>query len=579
MIVGIDLGTTNSLVSVWEGEGIRLIPNEFGEFLTPSVVSFDKDKNVIVGKTARERLITDPDNTVREFKRQMGRDVKYNLGKAGSYTPVELSAIVIKKLVADAEKYIGEKVDSAVISVPAYFDDHQREATRIAGIKAGVKVTQLVNEPSAAALSYHISHMDQDEKFIIFDFGGGTLDVTLVDAFDNVVEICNISGDNSLGGKDFNEAIAMDICSKADLEWLHLDKKDQAILLNIAEGIKIALSTEDEIETQVTLKGKEFSYRLNRQELINISTPIFKKLTIVLKRLMNDAMLEIEDISGVIMVGGSSKMPIVRAYLESLFGGKVILDNDGDVAICRGVGIVTGINLRKEMVKDIVMTDICPFSLGVDVVGDVMSTIIPKNRTLPTSRTQRYYTVSDYQTKLTFNIYQGEKKTASSNLLLDTITFDIPAKPSGEVYADVRFSYDLNGIFDIDIFCPANKTSIQRHRGAAEGIDEETLNELNVRMEELKQDPREIPEIKYLLNKAARMYEEGNEIQRRVLYEEMRKFDYILDEQSVDQCKKAAISFSITLDNIEKTMFSFSGEGGDLWKELFESTDLDDEDK
>lgn len=579
MIVGIDLGTTNSLVSVWEDDQIRLIPNEFGEYLTPSVVSFDNGKEVIVGKVARERLVTNPDVTVKEFKRQMGRDVKYKLGRAGSYSPVDLSAIVIKKLVGDAERNTGQKVTSAVISVPAYFDDHQREATRMAGIKAGIKVTQLVNEPSAAALSYHINHMDQDEKFIIFDFGGGTLDVTLVEAFDNIVEICNISGDNSLGGKDFNEAIAMDICKKTGIDYSLLDKKEQAILLNISEGIKITLSSEEEVNTKLTLLSKEVEYHLDRQELIDISKPIFKKLTIVLKRLMNDAMLDIDDIAGVIMVGGSSKMPIVRAYLESLFNGKVLLDKEGDVAICRGVGIVTGINLRKDAVKDIVMTDICPFSLGVETIGDEMSTIIPKNKTLPTSKVQRYRTVCDNQRSIMFNIYQGEKKKASSNLLLESISIDVPPRMKGEAYADVRFSYDLNGIFDIDIHCPLNNKRVQRHIGADAGIDDERLNELKLKMEELKQDPREIPEIKYLLNKAARMYEEGNEAQRRALMAEMNRFDYVLKEKSIEQCKKAAIVFSITLDNIENTMFSFSNEGGDLWKELFDSVDADDDEE
>jgi len=211
MIVGIDLGTTNSLVSVWTDEGVKLIPNEFGEYLTPSVVSFGKE--TYVGKTAKEMLITKPENTFKEFKRLMGKDVKLKREDGGSVSPIELSAIIIRKLVNDAEKYLNEEVTEAVISVPAYFDDHQREATRLAGVKAGIKVTQLVNEPSAAALAYHIRNIDEDERFIVFDFGGGTLDVTLVEAFDNMVEICNISGDISLGGTDFIEDIAIDICN------------------------------------------------------------------------------------------------------------------------------------------------------------------------------------------------------------------------------------------------------------------------------------------------------------------------------------------------------------------------------
>lgn len=575
MVVGIDLGTTNSLVSVFRNGNVELIPNEFGEYLTPSVISLDGEK-IIVGKVAKERLITHPGTTVSEFKRQMGRDIKYDLGNGNLFTPVKLSSIIIKKLIEDAEKYLGEKVESAVISVPAYFDDHQREATRLAGVGAGITVTQLVNEPSAAALSYHYEHIDQDEKFIVFDFGGGTLDVTVVDAFANMVEIANISGDNCLGGKDFNEAIAMDMCRSFGLEWKLISDKNKAILIKNGENIKISLSESNSIDKKVNLEGKEYEYSLTQQGLIDISSPIFRKLTIILKKLMNDAMLAQEDIDSVIMVGGSSKMPIVRAYLESLFPGKIRIDIDGDSAICKGTGVATGISLRMDKVKDIVMTDICPFSLGIDVVGDKMSVIIPKNQTLPVSIQRRYYTAHSMQDRLEFNVFQGEKLKASSNLLLDTITFDVPPKPEGEVYADVRFSYDLNGIFDIDVYCPANGKEVHRKRGATEGSDENSLKQLQLRMDELKQDPREIPEIQFLLQKAERMYEEGNVNQRRFLEDEITAFNAFLDKASVIECKKASVIFSMKLDQIEKNMFSFRTETTDLWKEYFEDMDTKD---
>ena len=572
MVIGIDLGTTNSLVSVFRDGSVELIPNEFGEFLTPSVISFDGER-VIVGKAAKERLITHPETTVAEFKRQMGRDIKYELGKDNFFTPVQLSSIVIKKLVEDAEKHLGEKAESAVISVPAYFDDHQREATRLAGIGAGIKVMQLVNEPSAAALSYHYDHIEQDEKFIVFDFGGGTLDVTVVDSFENMVEIADISGDNCLGGKDFNEAIAMDMCRRFGLDWKLLSAKEKAILIKTGESVKISLSEADKVDPKVNLSGKEYEYSLTQQGLIDISSPIFRKLTIILKKLMNDAMLTPDEIDSLIMVGGSSKMPIIRAYLESLFPGKIRVDVDGDTAICKGTGVATGIALRLDKVKDIIMTDICPFSLGVDVVGDKMSVIIPKNQTLPVSIQRRYYTAHPMQDKLEINVYQGEKLKASSNLLLETIMFDIPVKPQGEVYADVRFSYDLNGIFDIDVYCPANDKEVHRKRGAADGSDENSLKELRLRMDELKQDPREIPEIQFLLQKAERMYEEGNVNQRRFLEEEITAFNAYLDRASVIDCKRAGVVFAMKLDQIEKNMFSFKTETSNLWKEYLEDTD------
>lgn len=566
MIVGIDLGTTNSLVSVWTDEGVKLVPNEFGEYLTPSVVSFEEE--TYVGKTAKEKLITNPDNTFKEFKRLMGKDVKFKCGGMGELSPIDLSAIVIKKLIEDAKRYLNEDVTEAVISVPAYFDDHQREATRLAGLRAGIKVTQLVNEPSAAALAYHIRNMDEDERFIIFDFGGGTLDVTLVEAFDNMVEISNISGDNSLGGKDFNELIAIDICNKTGNEWNTMSSKEKAILTLFAENVKIGLSGSEEVSATLVISGKEYVYKLSRQELVDISEPVFKRITLVLKKLMNDAMIGIEDISRVVMVGGSSKMPIVRAYVWGLFGGKIYMDPDGDFSICKGVGVVTGINLRKNAVKDIVMTDICPFSLGVEIVGDVMSTIIPKNQTLPVSRVQRYVTVSDKQRKFVFNIYQGEKHTASNNLLLDTLTLKVPPLPKGEAYADVRFSYDLNGIFDIDIHCPLNGASVHRSRGANMGIDSEYLDKLKLNMEELKQNPREIPEIKYVIERALRIFEEGNEYQKSIIDIELSRFNNVLDTCRIPECQKAAAALAIRLKELEKSMFRFDAETDDLWDEI-----------
>ncbi|WP_051538113.1 Hsp70 family protein [Butyrivibrio proteoclasticus] len=569
MIVGIDLGTTNSLVSAWTDEGVVLVPNEFGEYLTPSVVSFD-GKDAIVGKIAKERLVTHPEVTACEFKRHMGRATTYKLGKGGFLSPVDLSAIVLKKLIADAEKFFGQKVDSAIISVPAYFDDHQREATRLAGIKAGVKVTQLVNEPSAAALSYHFENMEYDEKFIVFDFGGGTLDVTVVDAFANMVEICNISGDNSLGGKDFNEAIALDICDKFGFDWDKLDKKEKAILVNYGETIKIRLSEEDEVKTAIIFNGNSYEYELSQQRFIDISASVFRRLTIVLKRLMNDSGLTPDDVDGVVMVGGSSKMPSVRAYMESLFPGKIMVDPKGDVAICRGVGIVTGISQREDGVKDIIMTDICPFSLGVGIVGDEMSVIIPKNQILPASRKQRYHTVENMQKAIKFEIYQGEKLTASSNLKLDTIEIPVPPKRRGEAYVDVRFSYDLNGIFDIDIYCPLNGVEVHRSRGASSGLVEGELDDIRLKMEELKQDPREIPEIKFLIEKALRLYEEGNPMQRDYLAKELDAFNKFIDEASVPDAKKAAMTFSLRLNRVEESMFAFDVEQGNLWKEFLE---------
>lgn len=571
MIIGIDLGTTNSLVSVWKDEKVTLIPNRFGETLTPSAVSFDANGMVYVGKTAVERLVTYPGVTFKEFKRDMGTDKTFS-AYGRKYKPEDLSALVLKQLKEDAESFLGEPVTEAVISVPAYFNDRQRAATRNAGLIAGLKVERLINEPSAAALAHHIDNMDEDEQFIVFDFGGGTLDVSLVDAFDNIIEIQVVSGDNRLGGKDFNSIIAYDICSSNDLIWEKLSDKEQAILYREAENIKKQLSGKNEISTIIRLDRKEYSYRIDNQKLINLSSELFRRITVVLQRLMNDAQVGTEDITGVIMVGGSSRMPVVRHYVASLFGKKLCSDSNPDEIVCIGAGVVSGIKERMVEVKDIVISDICPFTLGIGIVDDTMSTIIAKNQVLPCSHVQRYVTVENKQKKITFNIYQGENNVASKNLLIEKIDLSVPPKPAGEVYADVRFSYDINGIFDVDISCPVAGTEIHKELGTGGGLSFEELAKRKQEMDKIKIHPRDMEQNKYALEKADRLYAECNENQRELVAVAIKQFKEALDTQNMNVVKKAYIKFEMQMAMIERTLFHFSDFDADMWKDTLGST-------
>ena len=293
-VIGIDLGTTNSLASVWRNGKIELIPNSFGEYLTPSVVSFGEDGEIFVGKVAKERLITAPTVSFAEFKRNMGTSYQY-FGNGKYYTAEDLSSFVLRRLREDAEAYLGEPVTEAVISVPAYFNDDKRCATKNAGKLAGLHVERLINEPSAVALKHHMG-VEDAETFIIFDFGGGTLDVSLVDAFDNMVEIQAVSGDNYLGGKDFNELIAEEFYRENHLDKTTVTGEEQGIILKEAEALKRELSSQDEVERKVYVRNQEYRMRMTNQHLIHIGKELFKRMSMPIRRVINDSGMSTEEI-------------------------------------------------------------------------------------------------------------------------------------------------------------------------------------------------------------------------------------------------------------------------------------------
>lgn len=575
-MIGIDLGTTNSLVCVWEENKVRLLKNRFGENMTPSVVSFEQDGTVYVGQTAKERLVTHPEVTFKEFKRDMGTNVTYS-AYGRKYTPEELSALVLKQLKEDAEFELGHPVEEAVISVPAYFNDRQRAATRNAGLLAGLKVERLVNEPSAAALSYHVENYDESEVFIVFDFGGGTLDVTLVDAFDNIIEIQSIVGDNKLGGKDFNTLIAYDICVRNGISWDTLSRQEREILLREAEQIKIRLSDEEQSVAHVRIRDREYTYELDNQGLIHLSADLFSKIQKILNRLMNNGMVALDDISRVIMVGGSSKMPIVRRFISQLFEGRISDSGNPDEIVCEGTGILCSIRERKSEMKDIVLSDICPFTLGIEIKEDVMAPIISKNQVLPCSHVRTFTTVHDNQKVVVWHVYQGENHRASLNLSLAEFQMKIPPRPKGEITVDVRFSYDINGLFDIDIYCPATGERIHRELGVTDGLSEEEIIAGRAALEKIKIHPRDMEKNKCILERAEALYVECNEEQQAFVAEAIKRFLYALDKQRLTAAERAYRVFQVQLSMVEASMFRFDTFDRQKWDDTFEE-DYDEED-
>ena len=414
-IIGIDLGTTNSLAAVWRNGKSELIPNAAGEVLTPSVVSVDEDGGVLVGRAARDRLISHPERTAARFKRFMGSSKTYALGSR-SFTPEELSSLVLRSLRQDAEAYLGETVEEAVVSVPAYFAEAQRSATKRAAALAGLKVERLVNEPSAAAVAGHIGQGEADKVCLVFDLGGGTLDVSLVERFGNVVSVTAVSGDNRLGGADFDLAIARGFCEDCGLEFDGLTPRQKELLIRQGETCKMALTRQEMVIMSVDDGSISAALTLSNEWLIRKCGALFRRMTAPIQRVFLDGGISLQELDDLVMVGGSSHMPAVRRYIARTLRKEPAKDSRPDTAVALGAGICAGMKARAGDLKELVLTDVCPFTLGVarynesEQGRDLMSPIIERNSVLPSSKMGIYYTVRDGQDKVDVRVYQGENR-------------------------------------------------------------------------------------------------------------------------------------------------------------------------
>ena len=539
-ILGIDLGTTNSLGAVYRNGKVELIPNRFGSFLTPSVVSVTEDGSVVTGQIAKERLITHPKDTAFSFKKNMGSDQKYNLG-GKTFLPEELSGFLVSAIVEDAKEYMGEEIKDVIISVPAYFHDKQRVATKRAGALAGVNVKRIVNEPSAAALASYFDTQNE-QLFLVFDFGGGTLDVSIVDCFDTMVEILAVSGDNHLGGDDFNEAVAEGFLREHQLQRGNLSEKEYAILLRQAEKCKIALSTEKEVKMTAVLGGQTYQSVYTNERMMRESSAVWKRIQTVLRRALRDSRVEVEDIDAVILAGGSGKMPLVQSYMEQLFDQTPLVTGFSDQLIARGLGLVCGVMERKDEVRDYILTDICPFTLGTGVNNETdpkhpyMSAIIERNTILPCSRIQRFSTASDYQKEVKIEILQGEEPYAEDNVQLGLITTMVPKKKRGQESVDVRFTYDINGILEVEVTVVSTGKSVKKV--LSQNMDEKEIAKRMKQLEKLKVHPKDMTENQLILERLQALYEEAlPETRDRLMYH-IRNFESTLAEQDPRRIRK-----------------------------------------
>lgn len=451
-ILGVDLGTTNSLAVVYKEGKPVLIPNAYGEYVTPSAVSI-LDGKIVVGKLAKERLITHPECSASLFKRNMGTDVTYTLDKK-EYDSATLSSFILKQLIEDAQNYLHESIDEVVISVPAYFNARQRQDTKRIGELLGIKVERLINEPSAAAIACHMD--DEYETFVMFDFGGGTLDVSVVDCFENVISINAISGNNHLGGTDFDRALAEYFCFKNGLNYNILDLSFQQSILRACEKAKIKLSTQSVAEVSLVHLNKNYNCIFDENVLFNTTHSLLESCKNVIGKAVKDSGFSASELDSLILVGGSSKMPVLQHYLSDALNIPVLKEENMDSLVALGLGKYIGIKQRDENIKDVVVTDICPFSLSTSTYNEqnpgleLSTVLIPKNSVLPTSKKMTLRTVHKGQTKVNISVFQGQAMYAKENLFLGQAFIHVPRNMHDYESFDLIYSYDINSMLYVE---------------------------------------------------------------------------------------------------------------------------------
>lgn len=568
-LIGIDLGTTNSAVAHMSDTGPELIINALGARLTPSMVGVDDDGRVLVGAAAREFAVTRPDRCIGLFKRWMGTDRTIVLA-GREFTPEELSSLVLRSLKSDAEAFFGCPVERAVITCPAYFNDRQRKATIAAGRIAGLTVERILNEPTAAAIAYGFHDAGTDKTVLVFDLGGGTFDVSIVEHFDGTLEVRSSAGETWLGGEDFTRAMAARVLESVGMPFERTEATMPLVvsrLIQQCERAKYRLSREETATVRVPDAtgdldaGREIS--VSRAELEQWITPTLNRIEMPIRRALSDAGLTRDRIHEVILVGGATRMPLVVERVKELFGKVPHGRLNPDEVVALGAAVQAGLVGRNEAVNDMVVTDVAPFTLGINVSKNFgneqkdgyFDPIIDRNTVIPVSRVKRYATLNHNQTLITVRVYQGESRRIEDNLFLGE--FDVkgipPGPPGQEV--DIRFTYDLNGVLEIEATVVATKRMIShviaRH---ARGLSEAEIRKAVRAMEKLKTHPREEAANRYALTRAERVFKELNSQLRRILGELIDGFEAGLDTHDpevIQRHRESLIEFLNAYDPLD----------------------------
>ena len=540
--IGIDLGTTNSLVAVLDQSGPRTLANELGEHLTPSAVALATDGTVLVGRAAKDRLISAPDSGKEFFKRDMGTAATYTFG-GRTWTPTECSAMVLREMARIAATHLGETPTSAVISVPAYFHDSQRQATMEAAKIAGLQVERIINEPTAAALAFGHEHRQKEGTLLVFDLGGGTFDVTILEVFDGVIEVKASGGESRLGGEDYTDALMAHVVTL-------LPGADPVRLRPLVEVAKRRLAAQP--EAVIALGGKDV--RVTREDFARCTRELTGRLRPVMRRCLRDANLQASDLDDVLLVGGASRMPMIAQVIGEDLGrlGNRTLDPDKVVAL--GAAVQAALCDRQEAVQDLVLTDVCPHTLGVAVSkrwtengppqDGFFSPIIDRNTLVPCSRSDRYNTMHPEQDQLELKVYQGESRLVIENTLLGTLMVKGLRQRMGQKepgVIDVRFSYDMNGILEVEVVIVhsgAKLTKVIESRPG--GLTDDQLAAAVRRLQPLKTLPRDLLPNRARLERANRLYPDLSGAAREGLASRIDDFESALDSQDPRRAQEAA---------------------------------------
>ena len=590
-MIGIDLGTTNSLATYIDDNGeIQFIKNEYGNILIPSVVGIDENDAIIVGELAKERRMMNAGETASNFKRRMGTDAKIKV-KNRTFDAQMLSSFVLKHLKENAEKQLSEKIDRAIISVPAYFNDKQRRDTKMAAELAGLTVERLINEPTAAAMSLGSHILDQNLKFIVLDLGGGTFDVTLLETFENIMEVLSISGDTMLGGEDFTTKICEIFLKNIKLSIADLSRDERTKLYTKADRAKKLISLKN-VEIEMEIKGKKYKSEITQENFRETVKPLLVKMKVAIDKALQDGNTDAREIEKVILVGGAVKLGIIEEFVEKYFhkmrGEKIYFNNDDfiennklvsiaadpDTVVAYGVGIAVGMKERNKVFKERILTDVCPFTLGTEIVGRRFAPIIPRNTTVPTSRSEYFYTIEDYQSQVTVGIYQGESLNIDDNLFLGEFLLDVPQNLAGKEAINVRFTYDINGILEVE--ATVVSTGLKKSKLIVNGdLSEEEKNEKIKMLEEIKIQSENKNKDKLLLERANRIYAEivNTEI-RNHISDYLENYKMVVATGDRIRIQKAKESFSQFLDKIDPEINDMNIE--DILKDFEDETEEED---
>jgi len=590
-MIGIDLGTTNSLATYIDDNGeIQFVKNEYGNILIPSVVGIDENDDIIVGELAKERRMMNAGETASNFKRRMGTDAKIKV-KNRIFDAQMLSSFVLKHLKENAEKQLNEKINRAIISVPAYFNDKQRRDTKMAAELAGLTVERLINEPTAAALSLGSNILNQNLKFIVLDLGGGTFDVTLLETFENIMDVISISGDTMLGGEDFTTKICEIFLKNIKLAITDLSRDERTKLYTKADRAKKLISLKD-IEIELEIKGKNYKSEITQKDFRETVKPLLVKMKAAIDKALQDGNTDAREIEKVVLVGGAVKLGIIEEFTEKYFhkmrGEKIYFSSENfiennklvsivanpDTVVAYGVGVAVGMKERNKMFKERILTDVCPFTLGTELVGKRFAPIIPRNTTVPTSKSEYFYTIDDYQDKVNVGIYQGESLNIDDNLFLGNFLIDVPRNIAGKEAINVRFTYDINGILEVE--ATVVSTGLKKSKLIVNGdLSEEEKNEKIKMLEEIKIQSENKNKDKLLLERANRIYAEivNTEI-RNHISDYLENYKMVVATGDRIRIQKTKESFSQFLDKIDPEINDMNIE--DILKDFEDETEEED---